>query len=79
METCKICKKSQNLEKHRIIPGLKYGGEYTKENTIKLCKLCHTELHNYLRSRRFRDNKLSKFEIVIVTEIYLNGFKNLIN
>jgi NUMOD3 motif/HNH endonuclease len=33
-------------QKHRIIPGGKKGGQYTKENTVPRCPPCHNAEHN---------------------------------
>jgi len=43
-------------EQHRIRPGLKYGGKYTKENVVNLCKGHHKLVHKLIRQAEKQSN-----------------------
>lgn len=47
--TCQLCKNTKKrLNRHRIVPGLIYGGEYTSDNIIILCTTCHKLVHRMI-------------------------------
>jgi len=62
---CVLCKTTQDLTKHHIIPK-KSGGKGKLNNTIKVCRNCHDEIHG------FKTKKI-KLEEMINTYIWNTG------
>ena len=61
---CEICALISECQRHRIIPGLKYGGKYVPENIIMVCRPCHDRIHHILRNTR-KEMKSEDFHSVI--------------
>lgn len=70
--TCDICKSDKNLERHRIIPGIK-GGKYIPENIVMVCSTCHKQIHwfiNRLNANKLEEYKLAIFKVKRLSKIY---------
>ena len=72
---CNVCNGTIRLERHRIVPGLKYGGTYSDDNVIILCKRCHTIVHKFIKQAK-KNHNLEGFtfsDFIIAAKNLLEG------
>jgi len=55
---CVACGTTDNLTKHHLIPRKK-GGKGKKNNTVKMCRDCHDDVHGF-RTRKIKLKRLIK-------------------
>ncbi|HET7210040.1 MAG TPA: HNH endonuclease signature motif containing protein [Terriglobales bacterium] len=54
IEVCGCCQEQAPEEKHHVIPAA-YGGPSEDLNLIKICLLCHAEIHPWMKTGQSRE------------------------